>query len=136
MDKFRCSICANDISSYSTECNKCYPISRVGYETYTLSVNAEGDNEALSVNDQGCITTCTSSSNVSIKYINFDAYPFEPFLPEGVKELEKILSLQKNNFKNKYEAALYESTCQHQWKKYEGFTEIYDYCEKCDLKRR
>jgi hypothetical protein len=25
--------------------------------------------------------------------------------------------------------------CNHQWKRYNGFTESYDYCELCDAKR-
>ena len=27
------------------------------------------------------------------------------------------------------------SRCQHSWKPYRGFSESYDFCEKCDLKR-
>ena len=26
--------------------------------------------------------------------------------------------------------------CGHTWKKYEGFTDVYDYCEKCNEKRK
>lgn len=30
---------------------------------------------------------------------------------------------------------LEEKVCNHQWKTYSGFTNSYDYCSKCDLKR-
>jgi len=26
--------------------------------------------------------------------------------------------------------------CIHEWKKYEGFTDVFDYCVKCDIKNR
>ena len=26
--------------------------------------------------------------------------------------------------------------CQHEWKKYVGFTQVYDYCAKCDEKKK
>ena len=29
-----------------------------------------------------------------------------------------------------------DNFCLHDWKNYEGFTESYDYCDKCDKKRR
>ncbi len=28
-----------------------------------------------------------------------------------------------------------KSNCNHNWKSYQGFTENYDYCSKCDLKK-
>jgi len=48
----------------------------------------------------------------------------DPFLPTDTKEMCAM----------KVNKAI-QSNCAHSWKTYTGFTEKYEYCEKCDHKR-
>ena len=47
---------------------------------------------------------------------------FSEYYPAVWREVKKINEVLKAH------------SCSHEWKKYEGFTEVYNYCTKCDVK--
>jgi hypothetical protein len=61
---------------------------------------------------------------------------FQTSGPRLVEELQQLLrDLEKSQGDIFDSSPNYPKDCAHQWKSYDGFTDKYDFCEKCDLKR-
>lgn len=52
-------------------------------------------------------------------------------LEQEIASKQPELELASGKANNKY-----KKVCYHDWKYYEGFTDIYYFCKKCDLKRK
>lgn len=57
--------------------------------------------------------------------------PNVPILPKGLYDYyyEEYSTFDKEDKENK------QIKCWHLWKKYVGFNEKYEFCDKCDLKK-
>jgi hypothetical protein len=58
----------------------------------------------------------------------------EPGLGTLQKEINELYDMIQNNNRTMTIPGL-KVGCDHTWKQYQGFTENYEYCSKCDLKK-
>lgn len=66
---------------------------------------------------------CIEWENKCVNYFNVYTNPFYIRTP---KELEVYLIASNS---------VTSVRCNHKWKKYQGFTDSYEYCEHCDVKK-
>jgi hypothetical protein len=71
--------------------------------------------------ENGCKGTIAISSG------DIDPSALDEFRKNWTKTLEPYIGQPVKNLRQDF--------CNHIWKKYQGFTESYEYCEKCDKKR-